>query len=171
MSTAPPTATVWLVERYRRRIQSEAIPARINEAGESGPRDCLFHNVSECSVAGLPLGGHAVEYWHSAIGVVVDDHLPLGLVFAMQPADILRERAGPRDRHGQEQRIQPRIIEAFSEIPARRQDQAFLTGGNKQSRLCSVALRGRHAAPEHDQMPDKPLEARSKQLKVIAPLG
>ena len=47
----------------------------------------ILHGVPERPIARLPPRCHSRQHWNGKIGVVVDDRLALGLVFAMQPAD------------------------------------------------------------------------------------
>jgi len=46
-------------------------------------------------------------------------------MFAMQSSDILRKRAFPRNRYGQEQRIERRVVEPFAEVSPGRQNKAL----------------------------------------------
>lgn len=61
-----------------------------------------------------PLLEHPCEYGNRPIHIVVDLHLALARVRALQPSCVLHERAFPRDRHGQKERIEPSIVEPFS---------------------------------------------------------
>lgn len=47
-------------------------------------------------------------------------------MLSVQTADILGQSPFPGYRHRQEQRIEPRIVKPFANIPARRQYEAFL---------------------------------------------
>jgi hypothetical protein len=40
----------------------------------------------------------------------------------MEPTDILLESSFPRDRHCQKRRIEPRIVESFSNVTSRSQN-------------------------------------------------
>ena len=47
----------------------------------------------------------------------------------MQPveaAGVLHQRALPRDRQRQEQRVEPRVVEALADVPPRREEQSLL---------------------------------------------
>jgi hypothetical protein len=68
---------------------------------------------------------------HAHVDIVVDDHLALGGVEAVQPASVLGKRAFPRDRHGNEKGIETGIIEALAEIAPGRDNDAFLGLGNR----------------------------------------
>ena len=59
----------------------------------------------------------------------------------MQPACVLHDGAPPRDRHGQEQSVQSRVVEALSDIPPCREDQELLAiadGGQSGQRLSAL---------------------------------
>jgi hypothetical protein len=61
------------------------------------------------------------QHGHLSIHVVDDPHLPLPRVQPVQPPRVLHERSLPRHRHRQEQRIQPAVVEPFSDVAACRQ--------------------------------------------------
>ena len=62
------------------------------------------------------------------IDIVEDDDILLPLVIAIQSASILLHIPLKRDRHGQQHRVEPRIIEAFTNIlPSSNHDHAFIT--------------------------------------------
>ena len=48
----------------------------------------------------------------------------------MQPSRVLNERSLPRDRQRQEERIESRVVEPFTNEATRRQYQALLIIGN-----------------------------------------
>ena len=83
-------------------------------------------SVSQVPVSYLALSGHLREHCLIPIDVIVDNHVTLRRVEAVEPSSILGERAAPRDRHGQEQSVEPRIIEALAEIAACRHEDPFL---------------------------------------------
>jgi hypothetical protein len=76
--------------------------------------------VAQTPISRLPLGRHLGEHRLVLIDVIINDHVALRSVQAMQSAGILGERSSPGDRHGQEQRIESRIIKALAEIATRR---------------------------------------------------
>ena len=71
----------------------------------------------------------------------------------MQPADVLLERALPGNGHGQEQRVQPGIVEAFADVTAGGQDDARLTLGHSGEGFHDGAtLLPAHPAPEDKEV-------------------
>ena len=62
-----------------------------------GRSDHRSNFIPQTSIPDLPLQRYAGKNGNAAIDVVVDDHFALGMVLAMQTADVLGERAFPRD--------------------------------------------------------------------------
>ena len=89
----------------------------------------------------------------------------------MQPADILRQRAFPGDRHCQEQGVEPGVIEALADITPCREDQPFLIIIDIQRRMRGIPVLCGHAATEYDDVFHKSGESLMKMLEVILPLG
>lgn len=70
--------------------------------------------------ASLP---HPQQCGMVSIDEIDDPHVGLGGVRPMQPSRVLAQRSLPRDRHGQDQRVQRGMVEAFAdESPGREQD-------------------------------------------------
>lgn len=65
-----------------------------------------FNLIAKSAIPRLPLQRHAGEHGHAGIDVVLDDYGAFGVVLTVQSADVLGERALPRDRHGEEQGIE-----------------------------------------------------------------
>ena len=59
---------------------------------------------------------HSRQHRHVEVGIVVDAHLSLAVVEPMESARVLRDRASPRDRQRQKQRVQARIVESLSDV-------------------------------------------------------
>jgi hypothetical protein len=69
-----------------------------------------------------------------AIDVVDNPDFVLSRVGAVEAPGILDQRAAPRDRHHEEERIQPGVVEAFADVATGRQEQAlFAIGDRSQS--------------------------------------
>ena len=49
---------------------------------------------------------------------------------AVQAAGVLNERSLPRHRQGQEQGVEPRVVEALADVPAGRDEQPFFASRN-----------------------------------------
>jgi hypothetical protein len=99
------------------------------ECASEQPRCSLLAiDISNNSIPHRPIAAPALLP-HPLQGRVtgVDDvdypHVVLGRMFAMQAPCVLGEGSLPRNRHGQHQRIQRRVIEAFAdELPGSQQD-------------------------------------------------
>lgn len=72
--------------------------------------------VAKGPISDFALRRHLREHWLVPIDVVVNDNVAFRRVQAMKTAGILREYSAPRNRHGQEQGVEPRIIETLAEI-------------------------------------------------------
>ena len=77
-------------------------------------------------VGAAPLFEHTGEHRLVKIGVVVDAHLTLVLVEAMQTSNILSDGASPRYRHCQEQGVEAGLVEALADESARGQNHLRL---------------------------------------------
>ena len=100
----------------------------------------LFDRIAERSVSGPSLCSHASQNRHSAIDIVDNQNVCLPVMLTMEPADILGQCSFPGDRHRQEQRIEPAVIEAFTDIPAYREYQTLLIVRYTQSRFGDFAI-------------------------------
>ncbi len=65
---------------------------------------------------------HSRQHQNVGIDVVVDLNDSLGVVKSMKSPDVLLKRSLPRNRHRQEQRIEPGVIESFADVASRRKD-------------------------------------------------
>jgi len=65
-------------------------------------------------IFGTPTG----EDGNGRVRVVVDDHLGLALVIAVQATDVLCQCPLPGDRHRQKQSVETRIVEALAQVTA-----------------------------------------------------
>jgi len=81
------------------------------------------------------------------------------VVLAVQPTDVLCERATPRDRHGQKKCVERGIVEAFTKVTASRKYEALLGVRRLHALLCLAALRSGHAAVEDNQILREVLES------------
>src|ERR1019366_9301262 len=109
--------------------------------------------ISKAPISSLPLERHLREHRLVPIDIVVNDNIAFRGVQAVQPAGILSKDSAPRNRHGQDQGIEPRVIEALTEIATRRHQHPFLASWNcgqgfgRPPRLPSA-----HAAMENDDV-------------------
>ncbi len=73
---------------------------------------------------------HSAQHWHFNFCVVVDPHLALPGMKPMEATRVLDKRPFPRYRHRQKQRVEPGIVEPFTDVAPGRDDQALFVGGN-----------------------------------------
>src|SRR5262245_26072827 len=134
---------------------------RLYGRSRSCHRSCDFRQIfiTEAAIPSLALERHAGKERHATVDVVIDDYLTLGVVLPVQPTDVLRERAAPRDRHGQKKCVKRGIVEAFAEVAARRKYEALLGVRRLQELLCLAALRSAHSAVEDNQVLHEVLES------------
>ena len=93
-------------------------------------------------------------------------------VQAVQPAGILGEHSAPGNRHGQEQGIEPCIIEALAEITTRRHQHPFLAVRNcRQGFGCRPRLPSAHAAAENDDILRELRQTARPAVEMILALG
>src|SRR3990172_8318335 len=87
----------------------------------------LVLGVADGSIPAEPPLEHAQQHRHVAIDVVEDPDLPLPGASTVKPAGVLDQRSPPRHGKRQEERIQPRVVEAFADVASGREDEALLT--------------------------------------------
>ena len=86
--------------------------------------------MTEPSVSRPPPCRHTPQNRNCAINIVDDKNVGFAHALAVQAADILRQCALPRDWHCQNQRVESGIVESFTDMPARCQDEALFGVGN-----------------------------------------
>ena len=105
------------------------------------------------------------------VGVVVAANLRFPGMPTMQPPGVLHQRSAPGNRHGQEQRIQPAIVESLADVTPGRQYEALLIGPKGVQRVQRLPARLlAHASPEYDQMLGKPTQTIGKEVEMIPAL-
>ena len=63
------------------------------------------------------------------------------------------QRALPRDRQREEERVEPRVVEALADVAPGREQESFLVVRDRRELAASRAPRlGAHAALQHDEM-------------------
>ena len=85
-----------------------------------------FDLVAEASIGALAFVVHAVEYRNSCVDVVVDAGVVLAGCGPVKATCVLRDRAFPGDRQCEHERVESRMVEAFAEVAARRDDRGWL---------------------------------------------
>jgi hypothetical protein len=96
--------------------------------------------------------------------------ISLAWICAMETAGVLNERALPSDGHRQEQRVEPRIVEAFAYVASGREHQSRFVIG----KLCEVpegvaACAARDPAMEHDEVWQILAKRLRKPIEMVAP--
>ncbi len=90
----------------------------------------------------------------------------------MQPPDVLLQGSAPRDGHGEEQRIQPRVVKAFSDVPTCSKDHSWqvIRDGIDLGRK-RITLLLSHTAFHHKNVRHSWYELLKQELQVIGTLG
>jgi hypothetical protein len=109
----------------------------------------------QCPIPCLSLRRHAREHRHVHVDIVVNNHFFLPVVVAMQAPDVLRKRSLLGDRHGEEQSIEPGIVEPFTEIAAGCKDYSRLDTWRTEQRVCVATFGGFHRAANARPSPDR----------------
>ena len=86
-------------------------------------RRCRFDAVADCTVPLQSALEHSCQHREAIIHVIIDLNDALAVVETMQAANILLQGPLPGDRHGQKQRIQPRVVESLTDIAPCGQNQ------------------------------------------------
>ena len=114
---------------------------------------------------------HPRQHRHIEIGVVVDAHLALAVVEAMQPAGVLGDGSSPRDWKRQKQRVQPRIVESLSDVLASGQDDPCLIARDDCQPIGDgLPLLLAQPRPQHHEVTDARREHALETVEVIVPL-
>ena len=61
---------------------------------------------------------HACQHRHALVHVVIDEHLRLARVQAVEAAGVLLQCPSPGDRHGEEERVKARVVKALTDAAA-----------------------------------------------------
>ena len=114
---------------------------------------------------------HPRKHRHFEVGVVVDAHLALAFAQTVQPARVLRDGAAPRHGKRQKQRVQARIVEPLSDVPAGGKDDAGLIARNGGKLLgnCPLPLLAQPRAQD-DKLTHIGGQLLREAVKMICPL-
>src|ERR1017187_1763217 len=105
-----------------------------------------FQFVPDGSISFEPLLVHPREHRNVCIHVVVNPNNLLAVVNSMQATHELLQGAAPRNRHRQEQRVEPRIVKTLAYVASGGQDYAWNSVWNRGEFLgCRLALLLAHA--------------------------
>ena len=114
---------------------------------------------------------HAHQHRTVTVHIVVDADLSFARIGAVKPASVLDQGALPRDGHGQEERIEPGIVEALADVATGRQQDApriLWYGGYL---LCHGAtLSDSHTSAQHNYVIVSLLQPAGKELQVLPSL-
>src|SRR5204862_6494796 len=115
---------------------------------------------------------HPGEDGDVAVDVVVDADLYLPRMQAMEATRILHQRALPRDRHREKERVEPRVVESFTDVAAGRDEQPrFSVWDGRECCCCGASLGRSHPAAEDDDVAGGAQQAGRKELKMVRALG
>ena len=89
------------------------------------PRAGVEYPISHIGIAFQQTVVHSCQHPDVRIDVVVHLHNLLVIVRAMETPDVWLKRFLPRDRHGEEQRVQTRILDPLADVAAGRQDHSL----------------------------------------------
>jgi hypothetical protein len=79
-------------------------------------RGLRFDLVSDGPIASQPSLEHAGEHGNFRIDVIEDADNLLAVLNPMQPPNVLLQCTPPRNRHREEESIEPGIVEAFADV-------------------------------------------------------
>src|SRR5207249_2567380 len=132
----------------------------------------LVSCIADRPIPPQPLLEHARKQRDPTIDVVVDAHLALSRAQPVEAPRVLDERALPRHGHGQEERVQPRVVEPLANVATRRENEALLTvrDGRQLRRRLSSRLGG-HATLEYHQVAGEGSQPGPEVLEMVPPLG
>jgi len=87
-------------------------------------------------------------------------------------AGVLDECPFPQHGEGEEERVEPRIVEALADVAPGREHEALLAVGNvRQVFPHASLLEGTHSTLQDDEMAREPLQPRGQGVQMIPPLG
>jgi hypothetical protein len=91
---------------------------------------------------------------------------------AVESSGVLDQRAPPRYGHGEEQGVEPRVVEPFADVAPRGEDEPGLVLRDTGELRCHLSTLARgHASLEHHHMVYKRPEAGRQVLQVVLALG
>jgi hypothetical protein len=91
---------------------------------------------------------------------------------AVEATGVLHERALPRDRHREEQGVEPTVVEAFPNVATRcEHEPLFVAPLLRTHRAKRTVFLRRHASLEDDHVADVASQLRSEVLEVVASFG
>jgi len=89
----------------------------------------------------------------------------------MEPTSILLNGASPGDWQPKEQRIEPCVIEALTDVPSsREQHSRGIVGNGSEPFYNSLPLSGAHPASQYDEVWDIRFEASLHGFQMLGPL-
>jgi hypothetical protein len=127
--------------------------------------------ISQRFVSSQPLVEHPGEHRNRGIDVVVDLDRFLAVMLAVQPADILLQGSPLRDRHREKERVQTRVVEAFSDVAARgnHYSRAGFRRGKFPTHLCTLFRS--HSALQHEYSIDVLAQPGAQRFYMFSPSG
>src|SRR5215211_7033439 len=90
----------------------------------------------------------------------------------VQPTDVLLQGSAPRDGHSEKQRIQPRIVKAFSNVTPRGKDHSWMAirdGPDLRGKRITLLLA--HSAFHHKNIRHSSHELLKQELQVVRTFG
>src|SRR5512145_1664644 len=124
--------------------------------------------IADRAIRGEPLLEHPKQHRDFPVHIVIDSHLGLGRMMSMEPAAVLNQRPFPRDRQGEEECVESGIIEAFTDVAARRHYEPLRRIRNRRELIGrTLPLLYRHPASQYHHMAHEATKTFSEVFQVI----
>jgi len=131
----------------------------------------IIQLVSHGPVASQALLEHPCKNRYPAVNIVKDANFGLAMVSAMEAAGVLDQGSLPGDGQGQEQSVQPGVVEPLADEAPRSQKDPLLRVGDLRELLCRPPACLRACSPfENQDIPRSPSKALGEELKIVSPL-
>ena len=128
--------------------------------------------ITHRAIAALALVPHPTHGGVAGVYIVVDAHIGLGGVCAVQAPGVLLKCALPRDGHREHQGIERRAIETLPDETAGREQRSRRFAGQSVQRFEQVrAFFPAYSTMQHEQALDPSGKNRGERLKLIRALG
>src|ERR1039457_2203079 len=140
--------------------------------GLSKPEERLASRVTDATVTAQALLEHPEQHRNVAINVVDDLDFVLCWMQAMEPTCVLCQRALPRYRESQEERIKPSIIKPLTNVAACCDNNSFLAARDRSELTrCLASHRGTHPTLKYDNMSCKFRQLSREILEMVFALS
>lgn len=126
--------------------------------------------IAQSPVPFHPLLEHSGQHRDVPVHVVVDSYLSLFGALAVQTPCVLDQSSFPGDGKGEEQRVEPDVVESFADVPARGQHQPLLIARDRREFSHDFSpLPGTHSALEDDQVASEFPHPPGQKIEMVLP--